>query len=397
MEYLFELSDNVMKLSKQDFRRYLFSRIPMDQQLVIIKGARGTGKTTLLLQLMESLKVKHHEKLYISLDNIYFLENKLFHVADRFLKQGGKYLFLDEIHRYPGWAIEIKNIYDHFHELQIIGTGSSALNIHKGEADLSRRALMFNLNELSVREFLALSSNEPTGIFSLSDILDHHHEISSDITRKIQPLRIFQNYLRTGAYPFLLEGPDFYHERLRSGINTIIETDLPAFENISYHSIIQIKKLLFILSESVPFTPNISELGRKMGISRDILLRYLYLLEKAELLFQLRRETKGISYLSKPNKIYLHNPNISFALSPERPDKGNLRETFILNQLSVFHEVTSTEKGDFMIDNQYILEVGGKKKNKDQIKDVPKSFIAADDIETGIGNKIPLWLFGFLY
>lgn len=397
MEYLFELSDNVLKSSRHDFRRYLFFNIPIDQRLVIIKGARGTGKTTLLLQLMESVMVKHHEKLYISLDNIYFLRNKLFQVADWFLKQGGRYLFLDEIHRYPGWAIEIKNIYDHFQELQIIGTGPSALNIHKGEADLSRRALMFRLNELSVREFLIISSHKQTGILSISDILDHHHEISSEIVKKIKPVRIFQEYLRFGAYPYFIEGSEYYHERLRSGINTIMETDLPSLENISYHSIVQIKKLLFILSESVPFTPNISELSRKMGISRDVLLRYLYLLEKAELLFQLRRETKGISYLSKPEKIYLHNPNISYALSPHRPDKGNLRETFILNQLSVNHEVTWTEKGDFRINNQYIIEVGGKKKNKDQIKGIPDSFIAVDDIETGIGNKIPLWLFGFLY
>jgi hypothetical protein len=364
---------------------------------VIVKGARGTGKTTLLLQLMRSTGVQHHEKLFISLDNIYFLKNNLFEIANRFRKQGGKYLFLDEIHRYPGWATEIKNIYDHFQDLHVIGTGSSALNIQMGEADLSRRALMFRLNELSIREFLELSSSEQIPYFSLSDILDRHHEISSDIISRIKPIKLFQDYLQHGAYPYFLEGTEYYHERQRAGINTILEADLLSLENISYHSTIQIKKLLFILSESVPFTPNISELGRKMVISRDVLLRYLHLLEKAELLFQLRRETKGISYLSKPEKIYLHNPNISFALSPQRPDKGNLRETFLLNQLSVDHEVTWTIHGDFCVDNQYIIEVGGKNKNKKQIAGVPFSFIAADDIETGFGNKIPLWLFGFLY
>ncbi|MDP1623007.1 MAG: AAA family ATPase [Bacteroidales bacterium] len=397
MEYLFELSDNLLKSSRQDFKRYLFSQIPADQRLVIIKGARGTGKTTLLLQLMKSLKIEHHEKLYVSLDNIYFLEHKLFEIADRFRKQGGKYLFLDEVHRYPGWALEIKNIYDHFQDLHIVGTGSSALNIHKGEADLSRRALMFRLNELSIREFLDLSFSGRNNIFSFSEILSHHREISLEIIDKNKPLRIFRDYLRYGAYPYFLEGVEYYHERLRAGINTILESDLPSLENISYHSTVQIKKLLFILSESVPFTPNISELGRKMGISRDVILRYLYLLEKAELIFQLRRETRGISYLSKPEKLYLHNPNISFALSPQRPDIGNLRETFMLNQLSVKHDVTWTANGDFCIDNKYILEVGGKKKTKNQIDGIPYSFIAADDIETGFGNKIPLWLFGFLY
>jgi len=397
MDYLFELSDIVLRSSKQDFRRYLYFQIPMGQRLVIISGARGTGKSTLLLQLMKSLEVQQHEKIYISLDNIYFLENDLFGVADRFRKQGGKYLFLDEIHRYPGWAVEIKNIYDHFQEMHIIATGSSAMNIHKGEADLSRRALVFRLNELSIREFYELSSSERLNVFPISDILDHHHEISMEISRKNKPVRIFQDYLRKGAYPYFTEGEEFYHERLRSGINSILETDLPSLENISYHSTIQLKKLLFILSESVPFAPNISELGRKMGISRDVLLRYLYLLEKAELLFQLRRETRGISYLSKPEKIYLHNPNISYALSPQRPEKGNLRETFMLNQLSVGHDVTWTAKGDFFIDSQYVIEVGGKKKNNDQIEGLPDSYIAADDIETGTGNKIPLWLFGFLY
>ena len=397
MDHLFQLSDNIVKSLKLDFRRYLFSQIPTDQRLVIFKGARGTGKTTMLLQLMQSIKVQHHEKIYLSLDHIYFSDNKLFQVADRFLKQGGRYLFLDEIHRYPGWALEIKNIYDHFQDLQIIGTGSSALNIHRGEADLSRRALIFNLNELSLREFMDLSTSGKNPSFSLSDILNRHHEISFDICKTIKPLRIFQDYIHHGAYPYFIEGIDYYHEKLRSGISTILESDLPSLENISYHSVIQIKKLLFILSESVPFTPNISELSRKMGISRDILLKYLFLLEKAELLFQLRRETKGISYLAKPEKIYLHNPNISFALSTQKPDKGNLRETFILNQLSAFHDVTYTEKGDFRIDDRLILEVGGKKKSKDQIRDIPDSFIAADDIETGIGNRIPLWLLGFLY
>jgi len=397
MEYLFELSDNVVKSSRHVFRRYLFSLIPADQRLVIIKGARGTGKTTLLLQLMQSLETKHYEKIYISLDNIYFLENNLFDVTDWFRKQGGKYLFLDEIHKYPRWAAEIKNIYDHFPELSLFCTGSSALNIHKGEVDLSRRALVFKLNELSIREYLELSSQIQPGKFSLTDILDNHNEISLEILQKIKPLRVFHEYLLNGTYPYFMEGTSFYHERLRAGITTNLETDLPAHENISYHSIIQIKKLLYILSESVPFTPNISELSLKMGIYRDVLLRYLFLLEKSELLYQLRRENKGVSYLSKPEKLYLHNPNIAMALSPLKPDMGNLRETFLLNQLSVNHEVTFPGNGDFLIDDKFTIEAGGKSKSHKQISGVPDSYIAADNIETGSGNKIPIWLFGFLY
>lgn len=397
MDYLFELSDIVMKSSRKDFRRYLFPLIHLDQRLVILKGARGTGKTTLLLQLMESAGGLHYEKIYISLDNIYLLENNLFRVADKFVKQGGKHLFLDEIHRYPGWALEMKNIYDHFQELRIISTGSSALKIHGGEADLSRRAAVFHMNELSIREFLHLFSSVQTTVLSLPDIIEHHHDLSNEISKKMKPIRIFQDYLRFGAYPYFLEGLEYYHERLRSGVNTILEADLPSLENIAYHSTVQIKKLLFILAESVPFTPNISELSRKMGISRDVLLKHLHLLEKSELLYQLRRDTRGISYLAKPEKIYLHNPNISYALSPQRPDKGNLRETFLLNQLSVNHDVTWTQHGDFMIDNKYILEVGGKNKSREQIKGIPNGYIAADGIETGIGNRIPIWLFGFLY
>jgi len=397
MEFLFELSDNVVKSSRYDFRRYLFSLIPVDQRLVIIKGARGTGKTTLLLQLMQSLETKHFEKIYISLDNIYFLENNLFQVTDWFRKQGGRYLFLDEIHKYPGWAAEIKNIYDHFPELTLFCTGSSALNIHKGEVDLSRRALMFSLNELSLREYLELSQQIHFRKYSLAEILNDHHRISLEILKKITPLRVFHDYLNIGVYPYCLQGTAFYHERLRAGITAILETDLPSLENISYHSVVQIKKLLFILSESVPFTPNISELSRKMGFSRDVLLKYLYLLEKSELLYQLRRDTKGISYLSKPEKIYLHNPNIAFTLSQQRPDEGNLRETFLLNQLWVDHKVTYSGTGDFLVDNQYTIEVGGRSKSYKQISGVSDSYVAADNIETGSGNKIPLWLFGFLY
>jgi predicted AAA+ superfamily ATPase len=397
MNYLFELSDRLVKFTPQDFRRYLFATIPLDQRLVIIKGARGTGKTTLLLQLMQSLPAAHHEKLFISLDNIYFLENRLFQVADQFVKQGGRYLLLDEIHRYEGWIKEIKHLYDHFPGLKIIGTGSSALNIHRGEADLSRRALIFNLNELSLREFLELSQHIRIAPVSLEDVFSRHPEICAEIGSRTLPVRLFQEYLRFGTFPYFLEGGDYYHERVRSTINTILESDLPAIENISYHSIVQIKKLLFILSESVPFTPNISELGRKMGLSRDVLLKHLFLLEKAELIYQLRRETAGISYLAKPEKLYLHNPNLAFTLSPRRPDKGNLRETFILNQLSVRHEVTWSGTGDFLTDNRFTIEVGGKNKKAGQIKNVGNSYIAADDIETGIGNKIPIWLFGFLY
>lgn len=397
MEYFFELSDRLVKDTPQNFRRYLFARIPFDQRLVIIKGSRGSGKTTMLLQIMHSLPVDHHEKLYISLENIYFLKNRLFQVADQFVKQGGRYLLLDEIHRYDGWIKEIKHLYDHFPGLKIIATGSSALNIHKGEADLSRRALIFNLNELSLREFLELSQRIRFGPFSLEDVFKRHPEICQDINRQTKPVRLFQEYLKFGSFPYFLEGIDYYHGRLRNTINTILESDLPALENISYHSIVQIKKLLFILSESVPFTPNISELGRKMNISRDVLLKQLFLLEKAELIYQLRSDTKGISYLSKPEKLYLHNPSLSYALSTGRPDIGNLRETYILNQLSVGQEVTWSGTGDFLINQRFTIEVGGKNKNTSQIKHVKDGYIAADDIESGRGNKVPIWLFGFLY
>jgi len=397
MEYLFEMSDRLLKSVTRDFRRYLFDNIPSDQRLIIIKGPRGTGKSTLLLQLLESFPFESNQKIFLSLDNIYFLENRLIHIADRFVKQGGKLLMLDEIHRYPGWTKEIKNLYDHYPDLQIIATGSSALNIHRGEADLSRRALLFDLNELSLREFLELAHSIKFPPVSLNDVFKHHREISQQINKLTKPVGLFQDYLRFGSFPYFLEGKDYYHGRLRSTINTILESDLLSLENISYHSVVQIKKLLFILSESVPFTPNISELGRKMNISRDGLLKYLFLLEKAGMIYQLRREIKGISYLAKPEKIYLHNPNMSYALSPDRPDKGNLRETFILNQLSDRHEVTYTDKGDFLIDNRFSIEAGGKNKGGSQIKGIPDSFIAADDIETGSGNRIPVWLMGFTF
>ncbi len=382
---------------KLDFKRYLFTQINWKRRLIGIKGARGTGKTTLLLQHIKENFGISDEVLYVSLDNIYFTEHKLIDLADNFVKTGGKYLFLDEVHKYPQWSREIKNIYDDFPGLNVVFTGSSVLEIDKSEADLSRRAVIYNLPVLSLREFIEIKYGIKLEVYSLTDILENHLEIATLIVERIKPIKEFNSYNLNGAYPFFIEtGPD-YSDHLERIINLILETDLPAFTPIDFHSIVKLKQLLLVMSESVPFQPNISKLSNKIGITRDTVIKYLHYLEKAQLISLLRSNTKGISKMAKPEKIYLNNNNLSYTLQPERTNKGTVRETFFFHQLSVKHTVKMPPKGDFIVDDKYVFEVGGKSKTRKQIIDLTDAYVVSDNIEYGFKHKIPLWLFGFLY
>lgn len=397
MEQLMAKSINRIENTKLDFKRFLFNQLNWKRRLIGIKGARGTGKTTLMLQFIKENFGISDDVLYVSLDNIYFTEHKLVDLADNFVKTGGKYLFLDEVHKYPHWSQEIKNIYDDFPELKVVFTGSSILEIDKGEADLSRRAVIYNLPVLSLREFIEIKYGIPSDVYSLNDIIENHLDIAGRIVKKIKPIKEFNNYCMNGAYPFFMEtGPD-YHDHLERIINLILETDLPAFNPIDYHSIIKLKQLLLVISESVPFQPNISKLSNKIGITRDTVIKYLHYLEKAQLISLLRSNTKGISKMAKPEKIYLNNSNLLYTLQPGRTNRGTVRETFFLNQLSVKYSVKMPPKGDFIVDNRYVFEVGGKSKTKRQIIDLTDAFVVSDNIEYGFKHKIPLWLFGFLY
>lgn len=379
------------------FKRYLYDEIDWKQRLIGIKGARGVGKTTLLLQRMKSEFHNKNNAVYISLDDIFFAANTLVEFTDSFVKNGGEFLFIDEVHKYQNWSLELKNIYDDHSELSIVFTSSSALEIYKGEGDLSRRASVYSLNELSLREYIALEHKIVLPAVPLSEILFNQLKISENINGVLKPIAMFNEYNLFGAYPFIIEGKTKYYEKIERIINIIIENDLQSIVFIEYQTIIKIKKLLYILAGIVPCKPNIAELSRKTGTSRDLLLKYLGHLEKAGLIKQLHSDNMSISYMSKPEKIFLNNTTLMHALNEDNVNPETIRETFFMNQLSCKHQISYPVKGDFLIDNKYLFEIGGQNKSKKQIQGIGNSYIAADGIEYGYENKIPLWMFGFLY
>ena len=397
MEALFIKSARKINTVPLAFKRYLFDRFSTQSRMLIIKGARGAGKTTLLLQYAHERLPLGRKTLYVALDDLYFLENRLYDLADMFRKQGGQYLLLDEVHKYPGWSRELKLIYDDFPGLHIMATSSSLLELHKTESDLSRRAVWRLLKEMSLREFVYFRTGKLLPAYDLDDLIHRHEEIALELMNAFKPLEIYHDFIRLGAYPFFMEDRENYHDKLLQIVNLVLETDLPAVERVDFAFIVKLKKLLGMVAESVPFTPNITKLSERIGISRNALVRALYLLEKARLLLLLNKEGKGLSKLSKPDKIYLNNPNLSFALKARTPDTGTLRETFLANQVESLYPLHLHEKADFLVDGRYVLEVGGKNKGFEQIKNYPNAYIVRDDLENGTGKVIPLWLFGFLY
>ncbi len=377
-------------------KRFLFHRINWNDRFIIIKGQRGTGKTTLLLQHIKSAFKDYSETLYVSLNDLYFAAHSLSDLAEDFVTDGGRYLFLDEVHRYKGWSEELKNIYDYYPDLQIVVTGSSALAFYINTADLGRRASVYDLPELSFREYLNLVHQHNFEPVSLKDILEKHETLAVNINSKVKSLRRFKEYLRTGAYPFVLEGKEKYFDKLEAITHTVIDNDIPAIDNITFESQKKLKKLLLMMASATPFKVNISDLSRKLQTTRDVLAKYLELLNKAGIITFLSKEGIGHTLLRKPDKIYFSNPNLLYALG-EKPNPGTLREPFFLNQLSTGHWVTYPKSGDFLVDNKFTFEVGGKTKTSRQIRSVQNAFLALDEMEYGFKNKIPLWLFGFLY
>ena len=372
--------------------------IAWEERLIGIKGARGAGKTTMLLQRIKA----HHlheldQVLYVSLDDIWFAEHRLVDLVDEFVKTGGRYLFLDEVHKYPDWSREVKNIYDDYPELQIVFTGSSLLEILNARADLSRRSIHYELQGLSFREYLHFAHGKKFEAVSLTNLLAHSYNISAEVTQSIRPLAFFKDYLKSGYYPYAQESRDSYHERLASVVNLILELELPQLRQVDIAYVPKLKKLLLVIAESAPFTPNVSALSRKIGVNRETIMTYLYHLASAGLTRHLFKTGKGITRLQKPDKIFLDNTNLAYAIRPHGPDMGMLRETFFASQVGYQHQLSYPEKGDVKVDDQWTFEIGGKNKNRSQIKNVPHSFVALDGIEMGHSQKIPLWLFGFLY
>jgi predicted AAA+ superfamily ATPase len=366
-------------------------------RMIAITGGRGVGKTTMLLQHIKKLGLSENEAIYISLDDLFFSANTLYDFVDEFEKNGGKYLFIDEVHHYKNWAREMKNIYDDFPYLKVVFTGSSALRIFTAKADLSRRVIKYNLPGLSFREFISFSQGIDFPVFKFEDILKNHVNICQQINAKIKPLALFKKYLSYGYYPFFLEDIDFYHHKLAQILMHVLEVDLPYCTDINFTSVEKMKKLLWIISSSVPFKPNISKISEKVGVPRNTVILFLKYLTEANIISVLYSNKKGISYMQKPEKIFIHHPNLMYALANENINTGNLRESFFFNQLSAITTLTYPDVSDFFVANKYYFEVGGKNKNHKQIANLKNAFIAKDDIEIGFGNVIPLWLFGFLY
>jgi len=394
-ELLLEFQTKIARMSL-DIQRYLVHQMDLNNRLISVKGARGAGKTTLLLQLAK-LHLPLQSTLYISLDHIYFFDKKLYDLAKQFTQFGGTHLLLDEVHKYPNWSREIKLIYDNFPELNVIFTSSSMLEIYKAESDLSRRAVTYYLKELSFREFITFETKKTFPIYSYTEILENHNAIATELLDEVKPLPLFEKYLKIGTYPYYKENEGLYIQKLQNTINLIIEIDINAVEDLQYDTLVKLKKLLITVASSAPFTPNITKLSEKVGVSRNMLVQSLKILERAGLVHELYKDTSGIGALTKPEKLYLNNSNLMYALAKENTNIGNVRETFFLNQFKGLHEINLSETADFLIDKTYTFEVGGKNKAKKQIANIENAYVAKDGIEIGFGNIIPVWLFGFMY
>lgn len=381
-----------------DFFRYLNYKIEWKDSLIGIKGPKGCGKTTMLLQhIKETFLGNDLDKvLYISLDNLYFASHDILDVVETHYNNGGTYIFIDEIHYYEKWQTLLKNISDDFPGLNIVYTGSSMLQIQAGEGDLSRRQAMYEMRGLSFREFLQFEQGIKQDAVELEDLLHNHIKIAMNICSQTAILPLFKRYLKYGYYPFYKDVHNGIDIRLQAVVNQIIENDYAKIDDVNISTIRKTKKMLMVLSERVPQQPNMSSLYRELETDRNQGLKMLYALQRGGLLLLLGDNVKSSDNLSRPDKIYVNNPTLMYALSPYA-EIGTIRETFFFNQLSEAHECRYPKAGDFLVDKRYLFEVGGKNKTFEQIKDMPDSYLAVDDTEIGRGNKIPLWMFGLLY
>lgn len=378
------------------FHRSLFEKIEWNDRLLCIKGPRGVGKTTMMMQRIKEKFRRTSKAFYVSLDNLFFARHSLREVADWHYKNGGTHLFVDEVHYVKNWQTEVKNIYDDYPDLSIVYSGSSMLRIDRAQGDLSRRQMVYRLDGLSFREYLAFEGVAEFPMLRLEELLADHVSIATEIVGKTKILPLFKTYLRRGYYPFYREVRNGYEFRIREIVDEVLEKDYPAIGEVSVATIRKTRKMLMVLAASCPQTPNMSQLYRELETDRNQGLKMLFALEDAGLLKLLSTESKKVKAMSRPDKIYCDNTNLMHALHPVS-NIGTERETFLLNQLSAVHDVSYPPQGDFMVDGRRLFEVGGASKGFAQIADVPDSYVVNDDIEIGFGNKIPLWLFGFLY
>lgn len=378
------------------FKRYLYGQINWDVRMLGIKGEKGVGKTTLILQHILETFDNPDDALYVSMDNMWFTTHSIFDLADYLYSVGVYHLFLDEIHKCPEWTVVLKNLYDNYPNLNIVYTGSSMLRIDNSKVDLSRRQTLYRLHNMSFREYLEYERVASFPAYTLEELLQRHVKIAMEMVSQCKPLKFFSDYLSKGMYPYFKESGADFHIRLAETVAQTIESDLPAVEDVTFETVQKSKKLLMIIAEKIPFIPNISKLCQALGTTRDSCLKILYALDRAGVLNLLTTELKSYKKLVNPDKIYIGNSNIMQALGGSC-DIGTIRETFFANQVGSRYPLQYPKKGDFFACGKYLFEIGGAGKTFDQIKDEPDSYLAVDDTEIGSGARIPLWMFGFLY
>ncbi len=389
MEQLFQYSNQLISQVDTRFKRYAHADMNWNNRLIGLIGPRGIGKTTLVLQYIhENLDIA--QSLYVTSEDFYFATHSLIDLANDFVKNGGRNLFIDEIHKYPNWSRELKLIYDYHKDLKIVFIGSSVLDIKKGSSDLSRRAVVYTMQGLSFREYLELFHQINVPIFSLQAILSHQVKLY----QLPHPLPLFKHYLQNGYYPFAKE--DDFQIRLQQVVHQTLEYDIPSFAGMHVATGRKLIKLMGIIAQSVPFKPNMTKIAEMLQISRNSVADYLLYMEDAGMITQLRNQTQGIRQLGKVDKVYLDNTNLIHVLAKENNNTGNVRETFFINQLRVKHTLTSSSIADFSMED-IDFEIGGKQKGQKQISQASKGFVVKDDIETSYQNTIPLWHFGLLY
>ena len=388
---LTEFMKEQLNLVSTDFKRYMYDKLPWEARLVGLMGPRGVGKSTMVLQhIKEQAEDIQDKSLYVSADHSYFSTHTLIDTAAQFVREGGEWLYIDEVHKYEGWSTELKQIYDSHPKLHVFFTGSSVLDILEGEADLSRRVLLNDMQGLSFREFLELFHGIKTPVSSLKEVLEGKVQIEG----VEHPLPLFEQYLREGYYPFSLEG--YFQQRLQQVIRLTMEVDIPQYANMTPATGRKLRRMLGIIASNVPYKPEASSLANEIKVSRNDIPNYLLYMEKAGMIGQLRDCTGGMRGLGKTEKVYLDNTNMIYTMTGENANIGNVRETFFFNQTRLNQEVISSKVSDFQI-GEYTFEVGGKKKGLKQVKDVENAYIVRDDTEYASGQFLPLWSFGLLY
>ena len=397
MDFLAIIHQQYLRNLKSSFNRDLLHQIDWTNRMIGITGARGVGKTTLLLQHINQVFGYSENVLYLTMDHIQLSGLSLLDIAAYHSAKGGTHLFIDEIHKSNNWSGELKTIYDLYPDLSVVFTSSSILEIYKGQADLSRRVIMYDMNGLSFREFLQIETGIHLDVFSLDNLITNHINIAHSILDfGIKPIKHFKQYLKYGYYPFYLENISAYPIKLMNILNLTLEIDLVGIKNVDPASIPKLKKLIHLLATSVPFQPNISKLAGSVEITRNTLLQYLQYLSQAKILNMLQDSGSSYSYIAKPEKIFLHNTNLMSCLQPNAVNIGSARETFFVNTLSNKYQINTTSQGDFLVSDTFTFEIGGQSKTTKQIAGLADSYIVVDDVEIGTKNKIPLWLFGFL-